>query len=239
MTYKQKAARLECLALGCAWENIPLLREAAQLMRERETLLTSPDWKTMYEAQERDMAALRKEVERLRADYGVRHLSTGYSGCAGGEDTMKRLTDNELDALGVAHKAATPGEWTLEIDWPYDDESPCDVVIVEINRMLHSTEWADPNDFERDVANARAMVAAHNALPALLAEFRDLRRLTTPEPIGEKHWDGNWWLVWEPGYEHWYKARWRNDAWRISGTHDWPLDGIPTHALPLPGGPDA
>jgi hypothetical protein len=42
-----------------------VLCEAAQVMREREgrSLLTSPDWKTMYEAQERDLAALRKEQE--------------------------------------------------------------------------------------------------------------------------------------------------------------------------------
>ena len=32
----------------------------------------------------------------------------------------------------------------------------------------------------------------YNAFPALLAELRELRRLTTPEPIGEKHKDGNW-----------------------------------------------
>jgi hypothetical protein len=46
-----------------------LLREAAQLMREREekSLLTSPDWKGMYEAQERDLAALRKNLEALKA----------------------------------------------------------------------------------------------------------------------------------------------------------------------------
>jgi hypothetical protein len=42
-----------------------LLREAAQLMRERGTLLTGSDWKGMYEALERDMAALRKEREGL------------------------------------------------------------------------------------------------------------------------------------------------------------------------------
>jgi hypothetical protein len=42
-----------------------LLREAAQFMREREgkSLLTERDWKGMYEAQERDMAALRQEQE--------------------------------------------------------------------------------------------------------------------------------------------------------------------------------
>ena len=44
-----------------------VLREAAQVMRELGALLTSPDWKTMYEAQERDLAALRKELEEAIA----------------------------------------------------------------------------------------------------------------------------------------------------------------------------
>jgi hypothetical protein len=152
---------------------------------------------------------------------------------------MQRLTDNDLDALEAAHKAATPGEWTVEMDGPDDDDSPCDVVIPEINRILHSTEWADPEDFEQDVANAEAIAAAHNALPALLAEVRELRRLTTPEPISEKHRDGNWWLVWEPGAEGWFKCRWRPVGdWQKSGTTQH-LPGAPTHALPLPGRPDA
>ena len=45
-----------------------LLRESAALMREQDnrSLLTGPDWKTMYEAQERDLAALRQEQEGLR-----------------------------------------------------------------------------------------------------------------------------------------------------------------------------
>jgi len=150
---------------------------------------------------------------------------------------MQRLTDNELDALGVAHKAATPGEWTVEMDGPDDDDSPCDVIIPEINRILHSTEWADSEDFERDVANARAMVAAHNALPALLAELRELRRLTTPEPISELHKDGNWWLVWAPGAEQWMKCRWVGEYWGKSGTMREQLFDVPTHALPLPGMP--
>ena len=151
---------------------------------------------------------------------------------------MQRLTDNDLDALEAAHKAATPGEWTVEMDGPDDDDSPCDVVIPEINRILHSTEWADPEDFEQDVANAEAIAAAHNALPALLAEVRELRRLTTPEPISEKHRDGNWWLVWEPGAEGWFKCRWRPVGdWQKSGTTQH-LPGTPTHALPLPGRPE-
>jgi predicted RNase H-like nuclease (RuvC/YqgF family) len=90
MTNEEKAARLEGMAAkkdfaaehaksavfgGGTWvaeftADAFILREAAQLMREREerSLLTSPDWKTMYEAQERDLAALRKELEALKAE---------------------------------------------------------------------------------------------------------------------------------------------------------------------------
>jgi hypothetical protein len=70
MTNEQKAEQLEEMAqykMGCDGATISILREAAQLMRERGSLLTERDWKTMYEAQERDMAALRKEREEAIA----------------------------------------------------------------------------------------------------------------------------------------------------------------------------
>ncbi|MFN8941556.1 MAG: hypothetical protein ACK5ZJ_17630 [Acidobacteriota bacterium] len=66
MTNEQKAKRLEEIAeyyLPIGDNDLALLCEAAQLFRERKSLLTSPDWKAMYEAQERDLAALRKERE--------------------------------------------------------------------------------------------------------------------------------------------------------------------------------
>ena len=68
MTNEQKAERLEDIAnykMGCDGVTISILREAAALMREQgnKSLLTERDWKTMYEAQERDLAALRKERE--------------------------------------------------------------------------------------------------------------------------------------------------------------------------------
>jgi hypothetical protein len=77
-----------------------------------------------------------------------------------------------------------------------------------------------------------------DALPALLAELRELRRLTTPEPISEKHRDGNWWLVWYWPVNEWVKMQWRYDhlVWQtVSGS--WAAN-TPTHALPLPGRPE-
>ena len=74
------------------------------------------------------------------------------------------------------------------------------------------------------------------ALPALIAELRQLRARTTPEVIGEKHRDGNWWLCWEPGYEAWHKIRWQHERWQWGGG---PLYGTPTHALSLPPAPEA
>jgi hypothetical protein len=85
---------------------------------------------------------------------------------------------------------------------------------------------------------SRYLEALETALPALLAEVRELRRLTTPEPISDKHRDGNWWLVWEPGAEGWFKVRWRPVGdWQKSGTTQH-LSGTPTHALPLRGSPE-
>jgi hypothetical protein len=150
------------------------------------------------------------------------------------EQKAKRLTPAELDALEAAHKAATPGEWSVEMDGPSDDESPCDVIIPEINRILHSTEWADPEDFEQDVANAEAIALAHNALPALIAAAR----ATVPEPISDRHRDGGPWQVWEPFYSRWVYAKWReqSEMWRRLDGGD--VIGTPTHALPLPPAPE-
>jgi hypothetical protein len=147
------------------------------------------------------------------------------------------VTKQKIDiaALRDTLAKATPGEWTVEMDGPIDDDLPCDVIIPEINRILHSTEWADPQDFGQDVANAHAIVGTYNAVPALLDELEALRALTTPEPIGEKHRDGNWWMVWAPGAESWFKCRWRSEfgEWQKGGTTEH-LMSTPTHALPMP-----
>jgi len=149
---------------------------------------------------------------------------------------MKRLTDNELDALEAALAKATPGEITLVPNAGIDDEPDERYWAIEAgqgyydgtNRGFRLTGFIS-------AADSRLIALAHNALPALLAELRELRRLTTPEPISEKHRDWNWWLVWEPGFEHWFKARWRHEAWDLGWQN---LLGTPTHALPLPGMPE-
>ena len=81
-----------------------------------------------------------------------------------------------------------------------------------------------------------SMDPVYSALPALIAELLELRARTTPEVIGEKHRDGNWWLVWEPGWEQWRKVRWRYEGWHTGGGAL--FVGTPTHALPMPPEPE-
>jgi hypothetical protein len=150
---------------------------------------------------------------------------------------MQRLTDNELDALEAAHKAATPGEWAAHRNTVFSDLRVGDSFIGDFCASVFFTGGNDDQQLSFDNANIAAI--AHNALPALLAEVRELRRLTTPEPIGEKHKDGNWWLVWAPGAEQWMKCRWLGEYWGKSGTMREQLFHDPTHALPLPEPPAA
>ncbi len=97
----------------------------------------------------------------------------------------------------------------------------------------------DLDELEEHYNNAplwdSSMDPVYSALPALIAELRELRARTTPEPIGEKHRDGNWWLMWDPEWEGWFKVRWRYEGWQLSGCN---FIGTPTHALPMPGGPE-
>jgi hypothetical protein len=146
---------------------------------------------------------------------------------------MKRLTDNDLDALEAALAGCPEGRWK----WNYASGGRIQVSASRHARQICAV-WNSTAYPADKLANV--IVDTYNALPALLAELRDLRRLTTPEPISEKHRDGNWWLVWEPGAEGWFKCRWRSAYrdWQKSGTTEH-LHGTPTHALPLPGRPDA
>ena len=131
----------------------------------------------------------------------------------------------DLDALEAAHKKATPGEW-----W-------ADKTTVRTHDGMPIAFSAGTTGIPHGEKSASQFIAlAHNALPALIAELRQLRARTTPEPIGDKHKDGNSWLMWEPGYEQWLKLRWRYEGWRYGGGQ---LLGTPTHALPMPVEPEA
>ena len=131
----------------------------------------------------------------------------------------------DLDALEAALAKSTPGEWAAEYGYVGDKRQ----------KFLKRNKERD-RDRLRDLGydDADFIALAHNALPALLAELRELRARTTPEPIGDKHKDGNWWLMWEPGYEQWLKLRWRYEVWQYGGGM---LLGTPTHALPMPPAP--
>ena len=120
----------------------------------------------------------------------------------------------DLDAPEEAHKKSTPGEWGEHM-------------------KLYNRDG-----FRLVQEDMDCIIAAHNALPALIAELRELRARTTPEPIREKHRDGNWWLVWVPGFEHWLKCRFRHDQWMLSGPATAGLCDAPTHAVPMPPAPE-
>lgn len=152
----------------------------------------------------------------------------------------------DLDALEAALAKSTPGEWRI---WKEHFSVHAGIIENTPSRLRTAKNGGQICDCEdsqdslaRNRANARLICLAHNALPALIAELRELRARVTPEVIGEKHRDGNWWMVWEPDYEQWFKCRWMMGSWRISGTVSDRLYGTPTHALPIlpaPEGPDA
>ena len=152
---------------------------------------------------------------------------------------MERLTNNELDALEAAVKVATPGKITLIPNAGIDDE--VDERYWALTAGVGHCEGPMPG-FRLtgfiSAHDASLILLAHDALPALLAEVRELRRLAAPEPIGDKHRDGNWWLVWDPGSEQWMKCRFECMQWNKSGTMREPFFGTPTHALPMPARPE-
>ena len=127
----------------------------------------------------------------------------------------------DLDALEAAYKKAN---------------LPDSLRIVSAILRLHPHDPADACSSEEDEA---CLALAHNALPALIAELRELRARVTPEHVGDKHKDGNWWMVWEPGLGGWQDAKWEATYRIWLDDYERPVFGIPTHALPLPPAPEA
>jgi hypothetical protein len=144
----------------------------------------------------------------------------------------------DLDALEAALAKATPGEARLLPNGGANMvEDPTYFGVLGGRGFYDGPELGgfDLTGYIGE-ADAQRLVLSYNALPALIAELRQLRARTTPEPIGDKHRDGNWWLCWEPGYQAWYKVRWQHERWHMSGGS---LFGTPTHALPMPPAPEA
>jgi len=54
-------------------------------------------------------------------------------------------------------------------------EESLTITIPEIGRCLHDWEWADADEWDRDLANAELIVTAVNERDALLAEVGRLR----------------------------------------------------------------
>jgi hypothetical protein len=153
---------------------------------------------------------------------------------------MQRLTNNDIDALEAALAKAPPGEARLLPNGGIDTDQDASYWGVLGGAGYYGGPGSGGFNLIGfiDEVEARRIVLSYNALPALLAELRELRRLTTPEPISEKHRDGNWWLVWALGAEQWMKCRWLGEYWGKSGTMREQLFDDLTHALPLPGRPE-
>lgn len=52
----------------------------------------------------------------------------------------------------------TPGPWTVDVEM--DGDEGYSITIPEIGRKLHDAEWADLQDWDRDLANAYLIAAA-------------------------------------------------------------------------------
>jgi hypothetical protein len=84
------------------------------------------------------------------------------------------VSDQELQELERALRAATPAPWGTERCGPDDDPR-----IMVVGPEHFGFNGDDSNDVCRDVStteNAEAIAAIRNAAPVLLAEVRKLRR---------------------------------------------------------------
>lgn len=101
-----------------------------------------------------------------------------------------QLTD-EQRAFEALAKEAAPLPWTLEVEeLEYAPDGSVDVgtiLIPEIKRMLHDIEWAESEDWKRDLANGTLIVEGLNYLPALLAENKRLREALAAAPTPDDY----------------------------------------------------
>jgi hypothetical protein len=68
----------------------------------------------------------------------------------------------------------TPGPWSVHVE---EDNGFQNISIEEIHRCLYDTEWADPEDFERDLANACRIAACVNACEGMDDPETEMKQL--------------------------------------------------------------
>ena len=121
----------------------------------------------------------------------------------------------DLDALEAAHKKATPGEWEAH---RYSNYSGWSVYAPEVGCIAE--RWYSTGQQDEIPRNDQFIVMVHNALPALIAELRQLR-------------------AWEAHMRRFAKSM-AEDGHPILMGFAYQVQAIlGTHALPLPAAPEA
>lgn len=81
---------------------------------------------------------------------------------------------SKLAEIKERESKATEGPWTLVVDMEGAEEGSgvgASIYIPEINRMLRSSERADPDEWDADLANAEFIAHARYDIPYLLAHL--------------------------------------------------------------------
>lgn len=83
------------------------------------------------------------------------------------------LTDEQIAELERLHRLAVTQQWSVEVE-EYGS-SGC-VTVNGLERILHDTDWADPEEFKVDQDKAHWIADISNAFPALLRRLREAER---------------------------------------------------------------
>lgn len=81
-----------------------------------------------------------------------------------------RLSKQAREDARKRCEAATDGPWTLDVEENSPGEGTS-IAIRQINRLMHDVEWADPEDWEQNLANSEFIADARTDLPAALDDL--------------------------------------------------------------------
>lgn len=150
----------------------------------------------------------------------------------------------DLDTLEAALAKSTPGEiYLIENGGPGLDPDPNYWGIYKGNgSSLDGSDGFAITGFICE-GDARFIVMAHNAFPALIAELRELRAESAA--IKARAWqsietapkNGTGFLAWNESLRIVEESWWSDNMAGI--THWQPFPDDPTHALPMPPTPEA